>query len=878
MAGSNVDRLIKGRLFIYRPDGTKVELTDHLTRARINLGDVVAIGTGSGADSVVRQLEFELINSRPDDDSLYPRDQNSGWNIHNGAYEPLLWPGREVMMEVAAVPLSRLPNEPDWVKVFRGYIGDSIQASSENGRISILCRDQAAIFQDCYIEQVREYGTDAGVSAETIIQQIIDDNLGEDAVQVYCPQPSGFMIRPYEADYQSVWDAIQQIAGQIGWFFGYRWNAAQNDFLPTFMAPPRNKDASQADFEISWDDNLRVQELDISAVDVRNAIKVNYRDHYTKRRKSVMVMDETSIAMLGGGRRGRRAMEIEEADTSLIDSEEEALAFANAALHDLKDLTANTRLIMPLMPTIDVFTGINVVNPRLSSTTDFYAVEAVEHVLEWGRDSFKAYTEVVCSGRVTGGHRRWLDMQTRPGARRPIDTGRISPGAIIGDRIKDKEIVNLHIQDGAVNGAHITDAAIDGRHLLARDPNGLVFLDQHGLKRVGVGRIPSDLLMRSIDMPVRMAYIMSGCELITGRFQVFYANADAILDSEAPDTNFGDNKLAELKSTTRLLLRFNVGSIYPLSTITAASLVLNTKNPAWGSGYFSYVLTEAFDEATVTWNNQPAYDPEFIELTPLHTPAANPSYAKDVVAAWVAKTLPNYGFCIQRWDGSHASSDPIIMPMREYDVVEERPRLWVYIEDDRYISCQPGRFYNQGEYVDFPGGELYISNLADGTYPLYLTKNSVGKWVLSTTAGNSLLCVGSITKLVRSIKLNQEIGDGRVQGAYDASKFWGNQKADSGWIFINAGEEKTWAHNLNSRNLLITGYMRRPSNPNWYAMSLSISGTSEYGIQWMTANENTIKIRAGASGALYFIDASGQQVVETSAEFRLFVFRSGYNV
>ena len=222
--------------------------------------------------------------------------------------------------------------------------------------------------------------------------------------------------------------------------------------------------------------------------------------------------------------------------------------------------------------------------------------------------------------------------------------------------------------------------------------------------------------------------------------------------------------------------------------------------------------------------------------------------------------------------------DHSLVLIERHVVVIDSASEWVYIEDDCYISCKPGRFYNQGEYVDFPGGELYISNLANGTHPLYLTKNSVGKWVLSTTAGNSLLCVGSITKSGTSITLNQRISDGRVQGAYDASKFWGNQKADSGWIFINAGEEKTWAHNLNSRNLLITGYMRRPSNSNWYAMSLSISGTNEYGIQWMTVNENTIKIRAGASGALYFINASGQQAVETSAEFRLFAFRSGNDV
>ncbi len=51
-------------------------------------------------------------------------------------------------------------------------------------------------------------------------------------------------------------------------------------------------------------------------------------------------------------------MQIEEGDASVIDTPEEAQRLANAALADLKDMTATTQLQMPLLPTLDVFSGI----------------------------------------------------------------------------------------------------------------------------------------------------------------------------------------------------------------------------------------------------------------------------------------------------------------------------------------------------------------------------------------------------------------------------------------------------------------------------------------------------------------------------------------
>lgn len=369
--------------------------------------------------------------------SLHPRDRNSSYNQVGNVYTPLLWPGREVILDVAAVPINQEPAAGDWIRVFRGYMGDSIQASSDNGRINIQCRDQAKRLQDCYIETARTYGSGAGTPAETVIQQIIDDNLGAGAVSLYAPVSPGFMITPYNVEFQTVWDAIQEIAKQIGWYLGYRYWPELNDFRLALMPPPRTKDSSSADFTLDWTKDLEIQELDITDRDVRNVIKVTYRNASTGLRDSVTVTDSASIAEYG-----RRAMQIEEADTSLIDTATEATALANAALWDLKDLTATTRITMPFIPTMDVFSGILVTNPRLSSTQDFYAVESVEHTLDWESGRFR--TEIVGAGRVVGAHNKWLAMQTRPGAVEPVRTGNIAPAAIITDRIALGSAFTIH--------------------------------------------------------------------------------------------------------------------------------------------------------------------------------------------------------------------------------------------------------------------------------------------------------------------------------------------------------------------------------------------------------------------------------------------------
>src|SRR5690606_27015867 len=265
-----LERQIHANLQIGRPDGiTWEDVTDYLASVTVELGDISGIGTGqSGVDGVVRRATIKLRNDRvlsiliwpvdgfvsgdrvlsgdgtvdgaatdgswlarlldqtPDyyGDSFAPRDRLSAWNTFNGQYAPLLWPNREVVLQVAVTDPGVEPQASDWVTLFHGYLGDSIRTSGPT--VECDARDLAKRLQDTYILTPREYGSEAGTPAEDVIQQIIDDNLGAGEVTLYFPsgtasdprpiaESPGFMVTPYVVEYMSVWDAIQQVAAQF---------------------------------------------------------------------------------------------------------------------------------------------------------------------------------------------------------------------------------------------------------------------------------------------------------------------------------------------------------------------------------------------------------------------------------------------------------------------------------------------------------------------------------------------------------------------------------------------------------------------------------------------------------------------------------------
>lgn len=400
------NRRIYAQLYISRPDGTWVDVTDYLAEAEVELGNIEDIGTGTGADIAVHTASFTLRNHARN--SFSPKDRDSAWNLLNGEWVPLLWPYRHVVFRVAAAQPGQTPA---WINLFEGLMGNDITV--EGHLMKFECRDLAKRMQDMYIDEKKTYESESGIAAEDLIQAIISDFVIDPPI-LYCPVPSGITFTSMTVEHCSVWDAIQSVARQIGWYLGYHWNGTE--FALMFMEPPRNK--VTPDFELEWTDDIIHQTPNISDRDIRNALVISFRDKATGERRTLNYKDypelrnDRSKDEFGGQ---YRVMEIDEADTSLIDSVEKALAFGAKCVWDLSELSETDKFDLPLLPEMDLFSTFTVENPLVSSTKDFFAVQSIRHSFKFDENG-RFRTEVVAACRVVGGKTKWKRMETRPGS------------------------------------------------------------------------------------------------------------------------------------------------------------------------------------------------------------------------------------------------------------------------------------------------------------------------------------------------------------------------------------------------------------------------------------------------------------------------------
>ena len=298
--------------------------------------------------------------------------------------------------------------------LFAGYLGDSIDTDPQSGTVTCQARDYAKRLQYSYIDTNTKYGSASGTVASTVIQNIIDDNV-DVPPNVYDPDSIPLAIKEDTYQYKSVWDATQKIITQAGWFMGYRYDDDANEWQLKILQPPRDKDT--ADFDLTALDDIYTHNLDLSDNDIRNKITVSYRDEDSGSRENVIASDVNSIDAFG-----ERPAQIEEADTSQIDTQAEAEDMAQYALEDLKDLPALTNVEMPILPQMDLFSTFNAIDDRVSTDPQFYAVQSVEHQISIsdGSENSRFRTKVQADGKVKGGLKKWLKMQTRPGASPPV--------------------------------------------------------------------------------------------------------------------------------------------------------------------------------------------------------------------------------------------------------------------------------------------------------------------------------------------------------------------------------------------------------------------------------------------------------------------------
>lgn len=342
--------------------------------------------------------------------SLAPLLTGSALNKDShGAYAPLLDVGRGIRISTATTSAAVAPLTGDWKEVFLGSITD---IDFGGDPITLTISDLGQHLIDTVIEvDGTVYGDVAGAAIESVMQQILDDNLGAGIVTLFVPVSPGWYVTPYPQSRTNVMDALSQLALQFGWNLRYKYDSS-DVYRLTLYDPNRAK--TTADATIGPDEYLNVSRLALSNANVRNVVKINYQDSITGIVGSQTASDSGSIAEFG-----RRYMEIGEGSSSNIDTATEALAMATAAVSDLADPQADQQIDQFYFWQVEVGDLLTYQANGVHYDADQkWAVQSYTHSFSASQHS----TSIAVRGQVAGSYKQWL--LTRNGA----FTGTISTG------------------------------------------------------------------------------------------------------------------------------------------------------------------------------------------------------------------------------------------------------------------------------------------------------------------------------------------------------------------------------------------------------------------------------------------------------------------
>lgn len=340
------------------------------------------------------------------------------------SFAPLLEPGREIRISTATTYAGEEPVAEDWRGGFWGII-DEVDWGPGN-RVKLSARDLGSRLLDAFIEEEKDYATvpegqTPGTPPGVVIQQMLDDSLRQlDAQGNHLPNSvvlaydkkvneqgqledvlPEWNVNPFRAERKPLMEKLREIALQFGWDVRYRWDANRTESRLTLYSPDREKD--DPDWVVGPSDYLDVTRLSVSHADVRNVVRVLWVEN--NEQHSLTEQNGDSIL-----RYGRRFMELQEASTSLIDTESEARDLARYALNDLAEPVASQEVEMLYFWPVRV-ADLFLFHPNgvHYDVAQQLAVVRVKHTL--GRE--KQRTSVAVRGKPAGAYRDWLRRERR---------------------------------------------------------------------------------------------------------------------------------------------------------------------------------------------------------------------------------------------------------------------------------------------------------------------------------------------------------------------------------------------------------------------------------------------------------------------------------
>lgn len=424
------------------------------------------------------------------------------------------------------MPVGVKPSAANYRLMAEGRI-DSIDVQDEPATISIVGRGLEADLIDSYIMvKTRTYGDDAApIDVETVIQKMIDDQLGAGNYPVFAPEyPVGFLMTKWTQDEGALMPAVLSTAALAAQVVRYRIDATDTNRLTQFT-PPRN--TTVPDWTVGhreWKART-VTKIDIQGV--RNYLKATYPDAViglntvispAPEPSTVTVASETATfsvspgvtladdaiivindvgykvsaynagagtATLAGApdvagakwytspsitKYGVRPMLIDLTQKNKITDELQVGAFLDAIRSDMEDPALESAIAVKGFWFIQLHDYVKLLpDGEITNEDTFGAVTAYSHTFANGMLD----TVVSLRGKPSGGYRRWLSLGS--GAPRTIDPPTILTydadywetydpitGALTGGGVGDIGSVNDRVRSVAIEvGTDPTFATVE---------------------------------------------------------------------------------------------------------------------------------------------------------------------------------------------------------------------------------------------------------------------------------------------------------------------------------------------------------------------------------------------------------------------------------
>jgi hypothetical protein len=388
----------------------KVEVTDSAGAWQDRTSDAIAVEWEQTTDELVNACTVEFRRN----------DGTAATFAPLMSATPPVDTMRGLRVSVATVAVGATPVAGDYEAVFDGAIDRVRWPQRYPGRVVAECRDTAGALMDHWIQEVRTYGSDAGVALETVMQQVLDDN-GFSGITLYAPTATSAVVTPaYEQGKEPVMQALRTLAESIGWTVRYRYIDSLSAWRLTLYEPDRDK--AITDFTFGTSQYYDVTAMEIGVEDIRNKIKVESPNTDGSRSSSgTPVSDSASITKYSPpGLTVERYMEIIEASDSPIVGETKRAALANAALSDLAEPDAVVELHGPLWWPGELGVDLYSItaNSVHFSSNQTLAPTHLRHRIAAGE---RAETRIGLRGKPTGGQLMWRQREKRQGGALSIE-------------------------------------------------------------------------------------------------------------------------------------------------------------------------------------------------------------------------------------------------------------------------------------------------------------------------------------------------------------------------------------------------------------------------------------------------------------------------